>query len=54
VGLFELLILIVILLLVFGGSKLPAIGDALGRTIKSFRKAARPDKPKPRETPEKD
>lgn len=41
VGLFEILLLIVILLLVFGAGKLPAIGDALGRTVKSFRRASR-------------
>jgi len=41
VGLFEIVLLIVILLLVFGAGKLPAIGDALGRTVKSFRRASR-------------
>ncbi|MCC6997126.1 MAG: twin-arginine translocase TatA/TatE family subunit [Deltaproteobacteria bacterium] len=40
-GLFEILLLVVILLLVFGAGKLPAIGDALGRTVKSFRRASR-------------
>jgi sec-independent protein translocase protein TatA len=36
----ELLIILVIVLLVFGAGKLPAIGDSLGRSIKNFRRAA--------------
>ncbi len=40
-GFTEILIVVIILLLVFGAGKLPAIGDALGRTVKSFRRAAR-------------
>lgn len=35
----ELLIIMVIVLLIFGAGKLPAIGDALGRSIKNFRRA---------------
>lgn len=35
----ELLIILVIVLLIFGAGKLPAIGDALGRSIKNFRRA---------------
>jgi sec-independent protein translocase protein TatA len=36
----ELLIILVIVLLVFGAGKLPQIGDALGRSIKNFKRAA--------------
>jgi len=36
----ELLIILVIVLLIFGAGKLPAIGDALGRSIKNFRRSA--------------
>jgi sec-independent protein translocase protein TatA len=36
----ELLIILVIVMLVFGAGKLPAIGDALGRSIKNFKRAA--------------
>ncbi len=36
----ELLIILVIVLLIFGAGKLPAIGDALGRSIKNFRRTA--------------
>jgi sec-independent protein translocase protein TatA len=38
-GMGELLIILVIVLLIFGAGKLPAIGDALGRSIKNFRRA---------------
>lgn len=39
-GVPELLVILLIVLLVFGAGKLPAIGDALGRSIKNFRRAA--------------
>lgn len=39
-GTMELLIVLAIVLLIFGAGKLPAIGDALGRSIKNFRRAA--------------
>jgi sec-independent protein translocase protein TatA len=39
-GFGELLILLLIVLLVFGAGKLPQIGDALGRSIKNFKRAA--------------
>ena len=38
-GMGELLIILVIVLLVFGATKLPQIGDALGRSIKNFKRA---------------
>ncbi len=40
-GITELIVILVIVLLVFGHNKLPALGDALGKSIKSFRRAAR-------------
>lgn len=40
-GIPELLIILVIVLLIFGAGKLPAIGDALGRTIKNFKRSAK-------------
>ena len=40
-GVPELLIILAIALVVFGASKLPAIGDALGRTIKNFKRASK-------------
>jgi sec-independent protein translocase protein TatA len=36
----ELLIILLIVLVVFGANKLPGIGDALGRSIKNFKKAS--------------
>jgi sec-independent protein translocase protein TatA len=37
-GFGELVLIVVILLVVFGGAKLPQIGDALGRAIKNFKR----------------
>ncbi|MFQ5767956.1 MAG: twin-arginine translocase TatA/TatE family subunit [Acidobacteriota bacterium] len=34
----ELIVILAILLLIFGPKKLPQLGNALGRTIKGFRK----------------
>ena len=39
-GPFEMIVLLVIVLLVFGAGKLPQIGDALGKSIKNFKRAA--------------
>jgi sec-independent protein translocase protein TatA len=36
----ELLIILLIVLLIFGANKLPAIGDSIGRSIKNFKRAA--------------
>ena len=37
IGTTELIIVLLILLLIFGASKLPQLGGALGKTIKSFK-----------------
>lgn len=39
-GMGELLVILVIVLLIFGAGKLPAIGDSLGRSIKNFKRAS--------------
>lgn len=39
-GMGELLIILVIVLLIFGAGKLPQIGDALGRSIRNFKRAS--------------
>ncbi len=39
-GMGELLIILVIVMLIFGAGKLPQIGDALGRSIKNFKRSA--------------
>ena len=39
-GMGELLIILLIVLLIFGAGKLPAIGDALGRSITNYKRSA--------------
>lgn len=39
IGIQELLVILLICLLVFGASRLPEIGRALGKTINEFKKA---------------
>lgn len=43
IGTSELLIILVIVLLVFGASKLPELGAGLGKGIRNFKKAAKGD-----------
>ena len=43
-GMGELIVILLIVLVVFGANKLPGIGDALGRSIKNFKKASNVDK----------
>lgn len=38
-GLPELVIILVVVLLIFGANKLPQLGDALGKSIRNFKKA---------------
>jgi sec-independent protein translocase protein TatA len=38
IGMSELIVLLMILLLVFGASRLPALGDGLGRAIRGFKR----------------
>ena len=39
-GIGELLIILLIVVVIFGASKLPQLGDGLGRAIGNFRRAA--------------
>ena len=41
----ELLIILVIMLVLFGGAKLPSLAKGLGQSIKEFKKASRDDEP---------
>ena len=41
----ELWLILVIVLLLFGGSKLPSLARGLGQSIKEFKKAAKDDEP---------
>ncbi len=51
IGLPELIIILVIILIVFGAGKLPQIGEALGKSIRNFKKAASEDEQKKDEPP---
>ncbi|MDB4960918.1 MAG: twin-arginine translocation protein TatA/E family subunit [Myxococcales bacterium] len=42
-GMGELVVILLIVLVVFGANKLPGIGDALGRSIKNFKKSSNVD-----------
>jgi sec-independent protein translocase protein TatA len=42
-GVGEMLVVLVVALLVFGPNKLPQLGDALGKGIRNFKKAAAED-----------
>ena len=42
-GMGELIVILLIVLVVFGANKLPGIGDALGKSIKNFKKASAND-----------
>jgi sec-independent protein translocase protein TatA len=42
-GMGELLIILVIVLLIFGAGKLPAIGESLGKSIRNFKRATNAD-----------
>ena len=40
IGMTELLVILFIVVIIFGGGKLPEIGRGLGQAIRGFRKAA--------------
>lgn len=42
-GFTELLIILVIILIIFGAGRLPELGEGIGRGIKNFRKAVKPE-----------
>lgn len=43
IGSTELLIILAIILLLFGGSKLPSLARGLGQSVKEFKKASKDD-----------
>jgi sec-independent protein translocase protein TatA len=47
-GMGELIVILLIVLVVFGANKLPGIGDALGRSIKNFKKASTVEEDEPK------
>lgn len=40
IGASELIVILMIVLLVFGGSRLPQLGESLGKTIRSFKRGS--------------
>ena len=50
-GMPELIIILVILLVLFGGSKLPGLAKGLGQSIKEFKNASK-DEPKEEKKPD--
>jgi sec-independent protein translocase protein TatA len=52
-GMPELIIILVILLVLFGGSKLPGLAKGLGQSIKEFKKSSKDDEPEPEAEPAK-
>jgi sec-independent protein translocase protein TatA len=42
-GVSELLVIFLMLLLVFGGSRLPQLGESLGRTLRNFKRGIASD-----------
>jgi sec-independent protein translocase protein TatA len=44
-GMGEMLVVLVIAMLVFGPTKLPQLGDALGKGIRNFKQASQEDDP---------
>lgn len=55
-GFTELLVILVIVLIIFGAGRLPELGEGIGRGIKNFRKAVKPEEidVTPRESESKD
>jgi sec-independent protein translocase protein TatA len=43
IGVSELVVILLILMLVFGASRLPALGESLGKTIRSFKRGVGQD-----------
>lgn len=48
----ELVVILVILLVLFGGSKLPSLAKGLGQSVKEFKKAAKDEEPEHKAEPE--
>jgi sec-independent protein translocase protein TatA len=42
-GMGELVIVLIVVVLVFGANKIPALGDGLGRAIRNFKKSVNED-----------
>lgn len=54
IGITEILIILVIALVVFGGGKLAGVGKALGQSIRDFKKEVKSDDTPKQDEPSKD
>jgi sec-independent protein translocase protein TatA len=50
----EVVVVLFVALLVFGASRVPALGDALGRAVSGFRRASRDPAPRTPPAPRRD
>jgi sec-independent protein translocase protein TatA len=53
-GLSELLIILLIVIVIFGGSKIPQLGKGLGEAIRNFKSAIKAVNENPEEKPKDD
>lgn len=49
----ELIVILIILLVLFGGSKLPALAKGLGQSVKEFKKASKEEEEEEKKNAEK-
>jgi sec-independent protein translocase protein TatA len=42
-GMGELVVVLIVVILIFGANKIPALGDGLGKAIRNFRKSVSED-----------
>lgn len=52
-GPFELILILIIILIIFGAGKLPEIGNSVGKAIRGFKKSASGEDEKPMESSKK-
>lgn len=53
VGPSELIVVLVVVVLMFGGTKIPELMKGLGKGIKEFKNASKPDEDEPKKDAEK-
>jgi TatA/E family protein of Tat protein translocase len=53
-GFGELLLILVIVVVLFGATRLPALGEGLGKAIRGFKEGMRDEPPPPAKEPKKE
>lgn len=53
IGVPQMILILVIVLLLFGGRKIPELMKGLGKGVKEFKDASKPDEPSDKNTEEK-